>query len=682
MRRNISVLLWFLLIISNISYLKGQDYVQIINNDFYLSGSKFYPKVLNYAGEIYSPDGVNFRFGPYHEFQSDNRCPCSTIADCNTQLLTQFQKIKSWGFNAIRLCGIGMEGEVDDGDLCFRYTKLASDLSPITSIKVPLTTSNYATHIALVSNVLTVAANAGLKVILLMGPGSKLDTAIVKDKYAAYLSYLSNYFKNDSRILAYDLYNEYTGIGGPAVNTDKLTIKGIVNNWCSSIKTKTNNLVTVGPHTFFALRDWDWGIFNVDFISFHFYPYGNTFLDQSEISYNNRIEGTERELYWLYSAVKKPWIVGETGFPASDAYVNDWGTEADQKNYANFSYYRTCDCGSKGYSWWDYKEVMCASPGIDTYGRTFGLIHCDNSEKLAVSEFTTILNQSAVPAQDKSHCIKPTSYYNFAEVNNYCLSGTVLGDLNGKNLPIENAFILGFYYDPITKTYPCFVTFSDENGNFTLCSDQIITGFEVIGVGSTVEHPAINYNSPSIIYLDCNGFPASSSISGTVEIGSTNNFSPAGRITITDLTVKGNGSTGGNSQIDASNSITITKLSAQKGSNVKINIKPNYHDCQVYGQKSTAETNNSSVMVNLSDTTENLDVNFFPNPSNGEISIDIANFTGSWEVIVLNIMGNIVAQEHFSGNHCLLDLTDMPRGLYILKIKTNKSTLEKKIILN
>ena len=84
-----------------------------------------------------------------------------------------------------------------------------------------------------------------------------------------------------------------------------------------------------------------------------------------------------------------PWIIEETGFAATDdpadPYVNmDWGTLADQKNYAKISLERARDCGATGYTWWQYKEPNWDIPIENTLGLFY---RKDGTPKPAAEEF-------------------------------------------------------------------------------------------------------------------------------------------------------------------------------------------------------------------------------------------------------------------------------------------------------
>ena len=71
-------------------------------------------------------------------------------------------------------------------------------------------------------------------------------------------------------------------------------------------------------------------------------------------------------------------------------------------------------------------------------------------------------------------------------------------------------------------------------------------------------------------------------------------------------------------------------------------------------------------------------VQIHPNPSTG-----IVNFRGnneSYQVQVVNAQGEIKTEQIISGN-AQLDLSHLPRGIYIVKIKDEKTSYIKKLIL-
>ena len=69
----------------------------------------------------------------------------------------------------------------------------------------------------------------------------------------------------------------------------------------------------------------------------------------------------------------------------------------------------------------------------------------------------------------------------------------------------------------------------------------------------------------------------------------------------------------------------------------------------------------------------------YPNPSNGIYYIDTQNYdVESWSVSNLN--GQILAKQIQSAQSGVIDITDFPKGIYILRVETAKNQLIQKLI--
>lgn len=107
------------------------------------------------------------------------------------------------------------------------------------------------------------------------------------------------------------------------------------------------------------------------------------------------------------------------------------------------------------------------------------------------------------------------------------------------------------------------------------------------------------------------------------------------------------------------------------------NVVPAVYIYDVYatysdGTKSTKKT----ITVDLSALgTEELDVQklqVYPNPSNGLFNIVAGSNISSLKAKVYDISGKLIYQKDFSGSKISLDLTNYPKGIYILNLIDNK----------
>ena len=79
-------------------------------------------------------------------------------------------------------------------------------------------------------------------------------------------------------------------------------------------------------------------------------------------------------------------------------------------------------------------------------------------------------------------------------------------------------------------------------------------------------------------------------------------------------------------------------------------------------------------------------LNIFPNPTRGLFNISfISEEMDNFEIIIVDAFGKLVSQEEkqdFIGEYSKqVDLSDYPRGIYMIQIRTNDSFISKRIVL-
>lgn len=82
----------------------------------------------------------------------------------------------------------------------------------------------------------------------------------------------------------------------------------------------------------------------------------------------------------------------------------------------------------------------------------------------------------------------------------------------------------------------------------------------------------------------------------------------------------------------------------------------------------------SVAMVNTEYTT-----NIFPNPTNGKVTIEAMG--EQFSVTVMNAVGQTVAQGSFTSRKGILDLGDMPKGMYFIMVSDEAGVTKRKILL-
>jgi len=72
--------------------------------------------------------------------------------------------------------------------------------------------------------------------------------------------------------------------------------------------------------------------------------------------------------------------------------------------------------------------------------------------------------------------------------------------------------------------------------------------------------------------------------------------------------------------------------------------------------------------------------NIFPNPAKNNITIENSNFEIN-TVELYNIAGQLVKSENVNSMSTNLNLSDLKKGIYILEIQSNKTSIRRKLIV-
>ncbi|MCC6815074.1 MAG: cellulase family glycosylhydrolase [Saprospiraceae bacterium] len=453
--------LWFFGLALCVNYLFAQ--LSIKNSQFYLGNRQFAPLILNYDISIRHEEGGIYYPSPAMSYYTtpsiETNCLDST--ECYEHLLRDFKLIKSLGFNCIRLVsfefGISPFGqeqeEASTTDISYYYGP----------IKVHFFKNPYEDHFRILDKILKAAQSHELKVILVSG-GKKVHLFPYSQDYNNYLQFLAHRYSNDTTLIAFDLLNE------PAYfhNLDsKLEIQWLVNQWCASIRHNTNNqLITIGLTDAFTSFDWDTDLLNVDFFSFHLYP-------DKDGTINNYI----KQLQWFSKNIKKPWIIGETGFASSSFQTNkkNNGNQDEQAKFAEETYKLCMDCGGIAYSWWQYHDV--------SWSADYGLVDSVHQVKKVGKLFSSL--QQYVPNPEACRNLNLRSVESSARKKKIYSSSIV----NVRNEAIQNAVVRG----SLGKGRYLFAVV-DEHGVFTMESDKRLKrlrlsapGFRTISIGSCLK---------------------------------------------------------------------------------------------------------------------------------------------------------------------------------------------------
>jgi hypothetical protein len=347
------------------------------------------------------------------------------------QLKAEMDLIKEMGFNSVRLTGIGEES-IEDSLIGKLSVNAKVDNFRDSTITLS-NDANYRKYFGAISQLLDIINKAGLKAVLL----TRMSADVKSTEFN--LKKLVQYFRNDTTIMAYDLFNEPLYFDKPERN--KKDVYKIMKRWVKIVKKNApNQLVTVGLEGIREVFEWDPAILDVDFISLHPYEY--------------EPEQVRNEIYWYANYIKKPWIIGETAIPADNDSVS-YNTQAE---FAHKTLKEAYDCGAIGYSWWQYKDVDWHSfhanfMGIlNRNGETKTKkenIPINGTPKPVVEEF-----KKFDPTAKKDSCICLSNYYNYSQHKDCRIIGVLCDEYNK---PIQGGVILAWNqywshsYHTITK---------------------------------------------------------------------------------------------------------------------------------------------------------------------------------------------------------------------------------------
>lgn len=418
----------------------NDSFVQLKNEHFYVDGNKFYPVVLNYIATPQINDHNEIWISPTNDYAIDFAKRTHSKEYDHSKLKADMELIKEMGFNTVRIVGVG-DPNLDDAKKLHRISIGVYNKDNVHSSLMLADNNNYQKYLTALEELFDIVEGAGLKLIFLVRITPGLD--FTQEHFIK----IAEHFKENTTLLAYDLFNEPLYFDDP--NREKYDAYKFVKKWKQLQKVHApNHLITIGLEGIREVFCWDPNILSVDFISYHPYEY--------------EPEQVRNELYWYGKYTKKPWIVGETAVPSN----NDSVKYSEQQHFAAKTIKQAYNCGAAGYSWWQYKDVawqkyhasymgVVNRQGQTITGKNKYII--DGSVKPVADEF-----RNFTYSKDTCHCLD--NYYNYSRNNKFRISGKIT---NEKDAPIEGAVVLAWNqwwshsYHTVTKA----------DGNFELYSD-------------------------------------------------------------------------------------------------------------------------------------------------------------------------------------------------------------------
>ncbi|MBP9150897.1 MAG: cellulase family glycosylhydrolase [Flavobacteriales bacterium] len=714
------------------------QFVTLQNGEFWLAGERFYPRVMNFGAQLmYLNNGA----GPVlvkstaggNCLPSEPYClSCSTQAECSAQLLGEFQQCTLKGFNVVRLAltiryvvpedSVPAVGEIPSNYEGFLFEGMGNPTysevrKPMHYPYDPIVDANTANYFGYLENILDLAEQAGIKVILITGGGHNFDFGPedpAHDHYPKLLEQMGLYFANHEALMAYDVYNEpqwhflYDHPINNHIDITKQVVCQFTTQWYDALRVSDqNHLITIGGGGASDIMEWDPMVMKVDFISPHIYPWPR------EDEQWNPTRGYERfmgDVHWLYRNSPKPWIIGETGFSAEDQRSSDtialdnppnewlYGTELQMANFAHESQQYTWDCNGAGYSWWILRDIkpLFHNLGYDYFGLLPLAVSANvmSNWKPAVFEFMNFEPHKSA----RGVCQESPSYYNsFYHTNpNNRIHGLVL---DGLGHPISGAIIRGENFNVNATALKPSSTVSDSSGTFVIIpaddigfSGTTISKLIVSAVGAekrsltgsaVINNLTITLSAVSLIQHDfLNGID--------VESGTTQDFVGAASLTVSDVEVKSYATADFKAR-------TLVRMldgfHASSNSETHIYCEEAIFACSELGnflhQNRLMDPN-----VEEPEATRQIEIQFkkagnlitvFPNPSDRMFTILFKgdfDSNGTKKIELLDISGRLILETRTTLSTFELDMLSEAKGVYLLRVSVDQSTvLNKKLIL-
>jgi hypothetical protein len=664
----ISLMSILLLTINGLCQSQQNEYVIVKGKKFELNNQPFFPLTMNYSVDIVHDNNNNLFIAPHNSYRDPVGYAGTNQSQCFQAVVNDFMMIKNLGFNSIRLVGLGFGAtkpwyETNNST----YPAIVSyDINLNNALMTP-TNAPYTKLFGLIQQALDAAEIADLKVELLVG-SKDFHFEPILPQYTAYLNAIAAHFADNSTLFAYDFFNEPLYFDN--TNNSKTQICEIVKSWHYAIKNHCYQLTTIGLGTSSEVFKWDPGMLKLDFLSFHIYS-----------KYSNSLEDVRRQIKWIGETSKIPWVIGETGFSASeDPNVTGMGTLAFQKTFAETTMEITRDCGGAGYSWWQYADVGWGAP----LG-AFGLIDRHGNLKPVSTAFAAF-----DPYALGTSCNMSTGYYSVPASGNYVLNGIILK--NG-NSAVENALILG--RDPNWNVVA--EAYSRSTGQFRLYSNTPITQIDVAAPASVPKHIS-DVDNNMIIQL-VNHIPdynLTLNSGGTIVTNADEHFQADNIMTVSSLTIQGNGTSGGKLDLNAGNIVRLNSgFIAQKGSRVHVYIEPAIPYCNFFAGSNLppfVQPNNKLEQQNtlLLNDEENLsleenefqEIVISPNPNNGIFHVSTNGDVGIEKITITNSLGQNALIIDNPKTNPDVDISNLQSGVYTVIIVSSNNIFKSKIIKN
>lgn len=429
--------------------------IQLGPSGFSVHDSSFFPLAVNYITGVRWENGQLW-FGPAPDYRSnldEHSCPRDTALD---RFRADMEMIRDMGFNSVRLVGIW--GDMDRDETKDSLGLKATVRTDQDTVLLFASDAIWTPYLKALDDLFAICEETGLMII----PLTTIPVGMpVNDKYLA--RYL-DHFRNDTNILAFDLFNE--PLYFDRLERPKQEAIRAVAHWRKMMDEHApDHLFTLGLTGIREAFEFDPELIDVDFISFHPYEY--------------EPDQVRNELTWYGKELTVPWMVGETAIPAD----NDSVPYADQRAFAQKTLDQARACGAVGYSWWQYKDVRWhefhpSFMGLlsrDGYTVTSQGHLVEGSPKPVVEVFRRF-----DPGSPKGPCLDLPNYYNYSSHTGSRITGRLVDVLGN---PIRQGVIIG-WNESWSVSYH---TVNHDDGTFELLGDFRFHHWMVSGLRYSVK---------------------------------------------------------------------------------------------------------------------------------------------------------------------------------------------------
>lgn len=422
------------------SRAKDPRMVQLSPEGFIRHDSIFFPMAVNYIVGARWENGKLW-FGPaadYRNGRDEHFCPKDTAL---SRFRADMEMARDLGFNTVRL--VGLWGDLDRDEIKDSLGLSAAVRPDRDTLLLFDSTPCWPPYLHALEELFAVCAQTGVMVIPLTT--IPVDNAPVND---AHLARYLDHFRNDTNILAFDLFNE--PLYFDRLERPKQVAVETVARWRKLMNVHApDHLFTLGLTGIRETFEFDPELIDVDFISFHPYEY--------------EPDQVRNELYWYGRELTVPWMVGETAIPAD----NDSVPYANQLAFAWKTLAQARACGAIGYSWWQYKDVrwhefhpshmgVLAREGFSTTSAGHVV---EGTPKPVAEAFRNFDPRSPI-----GPCMDLPNYYNYSGHSTSRITGKLV-DASGD--PVNQGVIIG-WDEHWSSSYH---TVTREDGTFELLGD-------------------------------------------------------------------------------------------------------------------------------------------------------------------------------------------------------------------